>query len=67
MSLCPTCRKPVQPRPKNPCAPFCSERCRQVDLGKWFNEEHRLPAEDSPVADADQEGPAGLVERKDLS
>lgn len=22
--------------------PFCSERCRLVDLGRWFNEEHRL-------------------------
>ncbi len=22
--------------------PFCSERCRLIDLGKWFNEEHRI-------------------------
>jgi endogenous inhibitor of DNA gyrase (YacG/DUF329 family) len=23
--------------------PFCSERCRLIDLGKWLNEEYRLP------------------------
>jgi len=23
--------------------PFCSERCRQVDLGRWFNEEYSMP------------------------
>ena len=22
--------------------PFCTERCRLIDLGKWFNEEHRI-------------------------
>jgi uncharacterized protein len=57
MSHCATCRKPVQPRAKNPSFPFCSERCRQIDLGKWLNEEHRLPAEDaSPDAVSEQEG-----------
>ena len=25
--------------------PFCSSRCRQVDLGRWFNEEYGLPFE----------------------
>lgn len=25
--------------------PFCSSRCQQVDLGRWFNEEHGLPIE----------------------
>jgi endogenous inhibitor of DNA gyrase (YacG/DUF329 family) len=28
--------------------PFCSPRCRLVDLGKWFNEEHRLVRELRP-------------------
>ncbi|NIO46970.1 MAG: DNA gyrase inhibitor YacG [Planctomycetales bacterium] len=26
-------------------APFCSERCRQLDLGRWMNEEYGLPVE----------------------
>jgi endogenous inhibitor of DNA gyrase (YacG/DUF329 family) len=25
--------------------PFCSERCRQIDLGRWFSEEYGLPIE----------------------
>jgi hypothetical protein len=23
--------------------PFCSDRCRQIDLGRWFNEEYSMP------------------------
>jgi endogenous inhibitor of DNA gyrase (YacG/DUF329 family) len=30
--------------------PFCSERCRLIDLGAWFNEQHRIPDE-SPADD----------------
>ncbi len=39
---CPSCRKPVLPRAKNPLFPFCSARCRAVDLGKWLGEEYRV-------------------------
>ena len=44
---CPTCKKTVKPRGENPAFPFCSARCQQVDLGKWLNEEFRVPAEDA--------------------
>jgi endogenous inhibitor of DNA gyrase (YacG/DUF329 family) len=43
---CPTCGRPAalrvagQPGP----FPFCSERCRQVDLGRWFSEQYAVPA-----------------------
>jgi uncharacterized protein len=40
---CPTCRAAVAPRAKNAAFPFCSERCRLVDLGRWLGEEYRLP------------------------
>ena len=40
---CLICRQPVRPRPENPAAPFCSERCRLIDLGKWLGEEYRVP------------------------
>ncbi|HSN91656.1 MAG TPA: DNA gyrase inhibitor YacG [Anaeromyxobacteraceae bacterium] len=40
---CPTCRRPAAPRAENPAFPFCSERCRLVDLGKWLGEEYRIP------------------------
>ena len=41
---CPTCGKLVYGRKRadNPCFPFCSERCKLLDLGKWLSEEHRI-------------------------
>ncbi len=42
MSQCPTCNKEIQWQ-DNPYRPFCSERCKLVDLGKWVNEEFRVP------------------------
>ena len=43
---CPICAKEAKPRKENPSAPFCSPRCKQVDLGKWLNEEYRVPTEE---------------------
>lgn len=40
---CPICGKPAPRRPGNPHFPFCSRRCRLVDLGKWLGEEYRVP------------------------
>jgi endogenous inhibitor of DNA gyrase (YacG/DUF329 family) len=40
---CPICGKPVAPRSENRSAPFCSDRCRLVDLAKWLGEEYRIP------------------------
>jgi endogenous inhibitor of DNA gyrase (YacG/DUF329 family) len=41
---CLGCGKPAPPRRENPHFPFCSERCRLLDLGKWLGEEYRIPA-----------------------
>ena len=38
---CPICRKPVVDKFR----PFCSPRCAEVDLGRWFGEAYRVPAE----------------------
>lgn len=38
---CPTCRKEGDWL-SGPFAPFCSKRCRLIDLGKWLGEEHRI-------------------------
>lgn len=43
MHTCPICRKEVPPRSVNKSFPFCSPRCRAVDLGKWLGEEYRVP------------------------
>jgi endogenous inhibitor of DNA gyrase (YacG/DUF329 family) len=50
MARCPTCKKGVEHR-ENPFFPFCSERCRLVDLGRWIGEEYRVPTtEEKPEA-----------------
>ena len=41
---CPTCGQPAVFEPFNPFRPFCSERCRLVDLGAWASESYRIPA-----------------------
>ncbi len=40
---CPTCGK-ATPVSNAPHLPFCSERCRLIDLGRWLDEDHALPA-----------------------
>lgn len=47
---CPACGGNSVFAPVNPYRPFCSERCRQLDLGAWANEDFRL-ATDGPVDD----------------
>jgi len=42
---CPNCGKRAEYE-GNVYRPFCSERCRLVDLGKWFNEEYRIPVKE---------------------
>jgi len=39
---CPTCKTTVQ-WSNNPCRPFCSERCRLVDLGAWASGDYSIP------------------------
>ena len=39
---CPTCNRPVE-WDDNPFRPFCSERCKLIDLGRWVSEEYRVP------------------------
>jgi uncharacterized protein len=51
----------VKPREENPSFPFCSPRCRAVDLGRWFTGGYRVPGERAaeerkePRDDADRE------------
>jgi len=43
---CPICNAPHDHRFR----PFCSRRCADIDLGRWFNEAYRIPAEDAEDA-----------------
>ncbi|SIQ57888.1 DNA gyrase inhibitor YacG [Aquipseudomonas alcaligenes] len=50
---CPTCGAPVEWGPQSPSRPFCSERCKLIDLGAWASEAHAIPGdtlEDSPFS-----------------
>jgi endogenous inhibitor of DNA gyrase (YacG/DUF329 family) len=47
---CPACRRPVSWE-GNAHRPFCSERCRIVDLGHWAAERYRIPGEPVPEGD----------------
>ena len=48
---CPTCSKLVSWIPENSYRPFCSERCRLIDLGEWFSEERRIADEDESTSE----------------
>jgi uncharacterized protein len=45
--LCPRCGALTEYSPENKWRPFCSERCKMIDLGKWAAEEFRLPDDKS--------------------
>lgn len=49
---CPICKTPTElDRAQNKCAPFCSSRCRTIDLGNWLGEAYRIPAVDQDALD----------------
>jgi endogenous inhibitor of DNA gyrase (YacG/DUF329 family) len=45
---CPTCGQRTAFGPDNPWRPFCSERCRGIDLGAWASESYRVAAQADP-------------------
>lgn len=51
---CPTCHRSFE-RNTSSFAPFCSERCKLIDLGMWLDERHRIPGEPAPAEG--QDGP----------
>ena len=56
---CPICEEPFDPE-QSPAMPFCSRRCRLLDLGRWLDEKYgmaRDPDEDQPPPDADDQRP----------
>ncbi|TPW14201.1 MAG: hypothetical protein FD130_1422 [Halothiobacillaceae bacterium] len=45
---CPTCQTLVTWTPEARYRPFCSHRCRLIDLGQWADESHRIAGEELP-------------------
>jgi endogenous inhibitor of DNA gyrase (YacG/DUF329 family) len=62
---CPICKKPVteldDPVAPNKSFPFCSERCKLIDLGRWLDEKYYIPAKPSDE-DEKQPPPGGNAE-----
>ncbi len=55
---CPVCHKPLPDGVETKTFPFCSDRCKMVDLGRWLNGEYvygepleQTPPDDEPPAD----------------
>jgi endogenous inhibitor of DNA gyrase (YacG/DUF329 family) len=45
---CPQCGAPVPWTPESKWRPFCSERCKLIDLGAWASERYRIPTQQTP-------------------
>lgn len=57
---CPICKKAV--KSSDPDSPFCSDRCRLIDLGKWASGQYVIS---SPVTDAEESIQEGAPEEQD--
>ncbi|HQR51372.1 MAG TPA: DNA gyrase inhibitor YacG [Methylophilaceae bacterium] len=54
MVACPTCGAQTEYTSANPYRPFCSRRCKLIDLGQWATENYRIPENQKPEP-ADEE------------
>ena len=55
---CPTCQREILWSDQFPYRPFCSERCRLIDLGAWLSEQRAIPGKTPEFSD-DSAGSAG--------
>lgn len=53
MVSCPQCGTPVEWSPSSKWRPFCSERCKLIDLGEWAAERYRVPGDEPPDEEPD--------------
>ncbi len=60
---CPICDRPVAPRSQNRAYPFCSDRCRLIDLSKWLGGEYRIAG--ARLGDGDGEETLGTPREPD--
>jgi endogenous inhibitor of DNA gyrase (YacG/DUF329 family) len=52
---CPRCGAQAAWSPENPYRPFCSERCKLIDLGDWAMERYRVAVEEDKDAEQDSQ------------
>ncbi|MGH8258992.1 MAG: DNA gyrase inhibitor YacG [Steroidobacteraceae bacterium] len=56
---CPTCDRTIDGSPDNPYRPFCSERCKLIDLGAWLSEKRGIPGDAVPQDEDPQQADDG--------
>jgi endogenous inhibitor of DNA gyrase (YacG/DUF329 family) len=56
---CPVCNREFDAA-TSPALPFCSERCRTIDLGRWLGEVYAVPVVPDPEADEIPEEPPSM-------
>lgn len=66
MPMCPICGEHAKVRAENKVFPFCSSRCKAVDLGKWLDEEYRIPVDDASPEDALSSAEATSPSKRDM-
>jgi endogenous inhibitor of DNA gyrase (YacG/DUF329 family) len=57
MVACPGCGTPIAWSLENPFRPFCSERCKLIDLGQWATGAYRIAQEEADTGNQDAEDP----------
>jgi endogenous inhibitor of DNA gyrase (YacG/DUF329 family) len=65
MIKCPRCGIEVEFK-GNPYRPFCSDRCKQIDLGNWISENYRLPTRNEDERE-DEDAPGQFPPPKEES
>lgn len=53
---CAICERMFDPATNSAAMPFCSERCRQIDLGRWLREVYTVPVERDPDEELPDDG-----------
>lgn len=54
---CPNCKAPVPWTAESRFRPFCSARCRGIDLGAWASDTYRVAGQEEPLGDGEPSGP----------
>ena len=59
--FCPICKKPIDEPPADeklpPYFPFCSDRCKLIDLGRWLDGKYQIPVVEPDDADPESGDP----------
>lgn len=64
-SPCPQCGEPAGPPADNASHPFCSDRCRLLDLSAWLGERYAIPGKPVPDGASRPDGESDVTDETD--